>query len=132
MRRFSFSLVIAALTLAGCSSSGGGSVAREWLPKLQEENAFVCRQDVCDTADRRAKLTQELADDAEEAGGDYEAVAALAARTHLAHKYWEQDCYPNGTRSKNAGMTCDEAFDLELHGTDQLEALLREVAQSEQ
>jgi hypothetical protein len=34
-------------------------VAREWrLTKLQEKNAFVCGQSVCDTSARRATLTR--------------------------------------------------------------------------
>jgi len=41
--------------LAGCADGvpmGGGSAAREWLPRLEQENAFVCHQDFCHTAER--------------------------------------------------------------------------------
>ena len=102
------------------------------MPRLHEENAFVCGQDVCDTAARRAALTTDLAEDARHGGSNYEAVAALVSRANLAYRYWEMDCYPSGTRSSSAGMSCDEAFDLTLHGTDQLEDLLRRVAVKKQ
>jgi hypothetical protein len=118
---------------AACGTgSSSASPAREWLPKLEEENAFVCKQDVCDTAERRAALTKELADDARAAGGDYEPVAALADRASLAYRYWEQDCYPDGSYSSSAGMTCDEAWDFTIHGTDELEQLVRGIARAEE
>lgn len=125
--------VLFAVLLSGCASSTGDvNVAKEWLPKLKEENAFVCKQNVCDTAQRRAGLTAELAADARAGGADYQAVAALADRANLAYRFWEADCYPKGTRSVNAGMSCDDAFDLQLYGTDQLEALLVQVAEKQQ
>jgi hypothetical protein len=98
---------------------------------LQQENTFVCQQSVCDTAQRREKLTAELAADAEQGGEAYEAVAVYAKRVNLAFRYWESDCFPNGTYSSNAGMSCKAALDLELESTDELEKMLRDIAQSE-
>lgn len=119
-----------AVVLVACGGSST-DVAREWLPKLQEENSFICQQDVCDTSERRAELTADLAADAREGGDDYRAVAALAERASLAYEHWDEECYPSGTTSQSAGMSCDEAFDLTLYGTDQLQELLVGVAEGQ-
>lgn len=125
---------LAVLLLSGCAGGRSGTVAEEWLPKLQVENAKTCQKDDCsaEVTDRRLALTEELASDAREAGGKYAATAAMAERVHLAHQYWQQDCYPAGSYSVNAGMSCSEALSLSINGIDDLETLLRQVAISEQ
>ncbi|MBW0088249.1 hypothetical protein I4I73_03340 [Pseudonocardia sp. KRD-184] len=126
-------LALAALLLALAACAGNnGTVAEKWLPRLMEENAFICQQSVCDTSERRAELTAELAADAREGGDRYRGVASLADRANLAYTHWEDECYPSGDRSPSAGMSCDEAFSLTLYGTDELEQLVREVATAEQ
>lgn len=141
--RYSISaaVAVAVLALTGCGGGGGGSsgnatVAREWLPKLQEENAKTCPTDTnncsAEVTARHLALTEGLAADARKAGGNYAGVAALADRVNLATRYWEADCYPDGTYSTRAGMSCAEAFTLDIHGTQQLEDLLRQIARTEQ
>ena len=127
-------VTLAVLALGGCGGDSSGTVAREWLPKLESENAKMCQKDDCsaEVTERQLALTAELADDARKGGEKYAAVAAMAERVRLAHKYWEQDCYPGGDYSANAGMSCSEALSLSINGTNDLETLLRQVAVSEQ
>jgi hypothetical protein len=134
MIRKTFACSLVALAMAGCSSGRSGSVAEEWLPKLQHENSITCQKDDCsdEVQERIDALTAELAEDARNAGEEYQGVAVLAERVNLAVRYWEEDCYPDGTFSRRAGMSCDDALTLSIQGPEQLEALIQDIARSEE
>jgi hypothetical protein len=116
MRRTAFAAPLLVLALTSCS--GSEPLSQEWIPRLQAEMNATCSRDACsrDVKARRLALTEELQVDAADAGSRYALVANLAWMVNRALRSWDSDCYPSGSYSVGAGMSCYEALILVTNG----------------